>query len=792
MEIDVEKQKKALLKTQKLLQQEEQKRQAKRIHKLVADLEAGNNEVLSNDGFMEKLPSLLVDYCKKDTCDKAVKLFEKLGQCVASDSKKIRERALMALSLCLAQLSDQQQPDLTKMVSQILLTWLQTETEYLSVCTSICKQIQEYGVQLLQEGMLQECYPLLEVFSRIQSGDLEKTNAIRSVVCRAQDAMAVEYILEELTLVILHGRGKRREQAELILTNLGNKATIHLLDKLLACNEREDRLRLVGIIPATGNVTVAVLQEYLQKKLPWYGIRNILLIITAIDDPELVPLIMPFLSHEDLRIQQQVLDCITEIVEDNLSEYLVKALPVVDDSLKVELVSYLGQLGDSNAIEAFLDLLGKRDSFSLEVRDDLLRKLAIQIRLSDSQRAINLLKMIEEERRETANIKTDPVLRTVMQSLQVLEERQKSCVVTTLEEDSQNPEQGMLPNEDISFDNDPEGKTAAYQKVHFINIQVGELLGKGKTSEASKLLYDRCLLAAEEKDFITAEILRDRILEVDPNALSDIISAGEIIEERRSSSIASSHVSIWQELYDSLTTEEFNALYYSLEARDYATGAIVVEEGEDIPVLFFVNSGQVGMTCKPDQEEIFLKRVGPGEIIGCGPFFDVSVWTVTLTALSRANIHILDREKFIELLASFPALEPCLANYCQKTDNVPQLLSMSNEDRRRAVRYPYTRIVKHTLLDKYGTVIMRSFKGEIIDISTSGLSFSIRISKKENARLMLDRGIKTVLPVSGGKTYETTGKIVAVRYKQQEETDYSVHVKFTEAIAEDMLKRILQ
>ena len=38
MEIDVEKQKKALLKTQKLLQQEEQKRQAKRIHKLVVPL----------------------------------------------------------------------------------------------------------------------------------------------------------------------------------------------------------------------------------------------------------------------------------------------------------------------------------------------------------------------------------------------------------------------------------------------------------------------------------------------------------------------------------------------------------------------------------------------------------------------------------------------------------------------------------------------------------------------------------------------------------------------------------
>ena len=64
----------------------------------------------------------------------------------------------------------------------------------------------------------------------------------------------------------------------------------------------------------------------------------------------------------------------------------------------------------------------------------------------------------------------------------------------------------------------------------------------------------------------------------------------------------------------------------------------------------------------------------PGEIVGVGPFFDVSVWTVTLTAMSAVKVQILEREDFLKLLLQHPGLESSLADFCRRSDKIPELL----------------------------------------------------------------------------------------------------------------------
>ncbi len=795
MEIDTDRQKEAQKKAKALLAKEEQTRAERRLIQLLANLEEGNIDVLLNDELMEKLPTIITDYCQAGDRDKARVLFEKLGECACNENKNMRERAVMALSFCYSGLNLEQHPDLIEDVSGILLRWLRVETEFLSALDIVCKQLQESAIRMLEEGLWKQCRVLLEVFYQVQSGIIKKNNAIRSVVCKAQEGIATDYILEELTLVTLRGRGERRQQAELLITHLGRKAATHLLDTLLTCNEKEDRLRLVGLIPAMGNVSIDVLKESLQKNLPWYGIRNIILMITAMDDQELVPLIMPFLDHEDIRIQQQVLDCITEVVSTNMGGYLLAALPIVDDSLKVGLVSYIGLLGETEANDVFLDLLGQRDHFDDEVRDELLQKLAIQVRLSDSIRAVNLLTMLAEERSVKFDQETDPVFLAVDQSLQILRPRFKLDKTDEKKEESKSMKEdeavAISDDTEVFFDGDPAPQNLAYQKVNVINEEVTRLLGKQQVAEAGQYLYKECVAAAEEKDFEAASMLRDRILEVDPNAIAEVIQAGEKIEEERSSSLSSSHITIWQDIYDSLGTEEFNALYHALQPMEYDTGEVIVEQGAISPELYFINSGEVRLSCWRDKDEIFLKRIGAGEIMGAGPFFDVSVWTVSLTTLSKTTIHILERKNYLELREQYPGIKSCLLDYCHKTDTVPELLRMSGEDRRRSVRYPFSLIVKHALLDRFGNASMKSFKGEIADLSRSGLSFYIRISRKENARLMLGRGIKTLLPVPGKEPVTIIGQVVAVRFQHYGESDYSVHVQFAEPIAASVIKSVV-
>lgn len=531
-----------------------------------------------------------------------------------------------------------------------------------------------------------------------------------------------------------------------------------------------------------------VLKEYLKKDLPWYGTRNIILMITAINDPDLIPLTLPCLEHKDIRVQQQVIDCIREVAGEKKKDYLLSALPLVSDELKDQLVVQLGQLGGEDTSEVFLDLLADRESFAPHIRDELLKKIVINLRLCHSVRAVNLLNMLIEERKEIYDPNSDSVVEIAQQTLHFLNSRFGRDEVEETEEIVEEEE----IEEEVIFDQDPLSKNRAKRNLHRVNEEVTVLLGKGKVSEASLLLYEKSIEAAKEKDFDSAEMLRDRILEVDPNALTEVIRAGELIEEERSSAISSHHLSIWQDLYDALTTEEFNGLYYILDEKDYHPGDVIVEQGKSLSNLYFINSGQVRLSCQRGREEIFLKRVNPGEIIGASPFFNVSVWTVTLTALTKAQVHILEREKFLELLEQFPGLESCLHDYCTRLDTVPELIKMSGADRREAARYPMSLLVKHTLLDQYGNPGKRSFKGELADISTGGLSFFIRISRKENARLLLGRGLRTSITLGQGEVVNCYGQIVAVRFQQYVESDYSVHVQFREPKESGLIKKIVR
>jgi hypothetical protein len=93
---------------------------------------------------------------------------------------------------------------------------------------------------------------------------------------------------------------------------------------------------------------------------------------------------------------------------------------------------------------------------------------------------------------------------------------------------------------------------------------------KQENKEAAlKLIFDLIERCVQEKDFAEAETLRDRIYDVDPMALNEIIRSGEIIEEAKSESIDEGHRNIWSKLYSTLTTEEANALYFAMKERTY-------------------------------------------------------------------------------------------------------------------------------------------------------------------------------------------------------------------------------
>jgi CRP-like cAMP-binding protein len=307
---------------------------------------------------------------------------------------------------------------------------------------------------------------------------------------------------------------------------------------------------------------------------------------------------------------------------------------------------------------------------------------------------------------------------------------------------------------------------------------------------AVKLLFDLIVTYAKKKDFPKAEMLREKLYEVDSMALNEIVRSGEIIEEEKSESIDRDHLVIWSNLYDTLSEEQANALYYAMKEATYDIDETIFKQGERNSNLYFINQGQLKLVYRDEERDVLLKTLGTGHIAGEDTFFFESVCTTSMITLSRVKLNFLEKDTLLKWRDEFPGLEPRLQEYCLKFKRVRDLLKAKNLDRRNQKRVRLSGKGMIQLLGAFGKPLGRAFKGELSDISIGGLSFTIRITKKENARLLLGRkmNIKFVIPLGTSKQkIDKNGTVIGVRSHPFD--DYSIHIKFDELLDKKILLR---
>ena len=319
--------------------------------------------------------------------------------------------------------------------------------------------------------------------------------------------------------------------------------------------------------------------------------------------------------------------------------------------------------------------------------------------------------------------------------------------------------------------------------------QIFQLAAKGDSDVAKKQLFDLVVACARKKDFYNAERLRERIYEIDPMALMEIIQSGDIIEEEKSGAISKDHVEIWKNLLSALSSEEFNALYHEMEERTYRPEEIIVAQGAKNDELFFINQGSVRVTYTGGEKELFFKNMGKGEIVGEN-FFNASIWTVTLTAQQQTSISVLKLESLAGLEQRIPGIESRLIDYYSRSSDIYAELKKKGMDRRVHERYRVERKIQLQIVDDKEK-ILSSFIGVLTDISMGGLSFYVRITKKENIRLLLGRNIKIIIPVTNLPDTVLRGMVIGVQVFDLVLSDYSVHVKFNTELERNQLKSLV-
>ncbi len=318
-----------------------------------------------------------------------------------------------------------------------------------------------------------------------------------------------------------------------------------------------------------------------------------------------------------------------------------------------------------------------------------------------------------------------------------------------------------------------------------------EYIRQKDTDGACRLLFDLIVEYAREKDFKKAEALHERLYEVDPMALTEIVRSGEIIEEEKTQSLDREHLDIWSDLYGDLSTSEGNALYYSMKTKIFEAGEPIMEQGRLNSRLYFINKGEVKAIYNQEGKEVIFQTLGMGDVVGQDPFFSATVCTVSMIALGSVKVNYLETDVLKKWKTDAPALESKLFDYCIKHDRIKKALEAKKIERRADRRVAVSGKVVFQLLDKSGKSLGQG-RGALMDISAGGLSFLIKSSKKESIRMLLGRRVQVIFDLwlknQNVRKIVQEASLIAAQPLLFDE--YSLHAKFSIKWAQKMIDDI--
>lgn len=308
-----------------------------------------------------------------------------------------------------------------------------------------------------------------------------------------------------------------------------------------------------------------------------------------------------------------------------------------------------------------------------------------------------------------------------------------------------------------------------------------EFAAQGRTADALKLAFNLIIQYAQRKNFLKAEALRDRLYDIDPMALNEIIKSAEIIENEKSGSIDENHKVVWVRLYETLNTEEANALYYALKSNErmYEPDEAVFRQGDKDSQLYFISGGQAKLFYTQSQAERLITTLSGGSVAGAESFFNISVCTTSLVTLSRVRINFLTPDVYARWQTELPTLATKLRHFCDLQSSAVNMMKEKGINRREHQRFKVEIPMKYQILKFSGEPLGREFKGDMSDISLGGLSFFIKTANKQQALLLLGRRLKVRFGSIATET-ERSGIITGVINHLF--SDYSIHMKFDKPV----------
>jgi CRP-like cAMP-binding protein len=744
MEIDKDKQVHALEKAKSIISDAEKERENTRVEKGVQMLMQGKLDALYNDELVENLASYILNKYILDEKKEAKEVLEKLGESLCSPDVDIRERTLMIFSVFSEIIIEEDFKEFQEILPGMLVEWLRNEDEFIAGFEFVCSQLEKIILEMLYNEQWQDLASHIHVLHQITTREIVKSNLIRGMTAKVHENLAEPDILDKLVTVYLDENDERREVAENLLIHFGRFSALFLVQKMIYCASKEGRFALIELIPRVGEVSVPVLIECLEDDPQWFVIRNIILIISRLEDAELYSVAEPYLTHNDIRIQQQVINCIERLGGSQMRKRLITALMQVNDDLKGQIIQQLAQFEDDDVGEAFLNLLENRKDIARNVQDDIVLKLCIRIKLFPSKRVIFCLRDLVQERQGRYGAKDRIVLEASSSLLALGAESEE----TALEPDEKHPAPPI--DEAISAENLLAEVTEDQEETLFSSDEMDSFsIGADITeSLAGSITQDDEDLLRKRGEKTTCQTSQDQ------------------------------HLIIWSKLYEQMSSDEADKFFTLLKPMNYQANEEIVVRGDSVTNMFFIDNGFAGLSYNGDQGEILLTSLQTGELIGSEGFIQDLKWTISLSTQTDLQVRILEQDSFRKLTKLFPDFSQKLQYYCNHYDVIPYLINLTEDNAKEPVGEDITVDGMSLFHDSSGSVIEDAVVGSLQYIARGGYCFTLPFVHPDNAQTILGRQVSSEVTLNDGSEKKCFGVIAGAGSHSQDDQVIFVYVKF--------------
>lgn len=747
MDVDKEKQARAMAKAKQSLLQAEIKREEARLNQAIALFLQEKFDILLNDEFVQNLAPHILKLYRGDQRKTAISLLDKLEKSICDKSVQVRERSLMVMMILSEQVYLNNIRELSAIVARISANWLYFESEFIAGFEPVCLKLQRIVIEMLSTEQWYEVEQLIVTMNKISNKTLAKNNLIQGVVARVHDNLADPEVLDVLANAYLSESSQRKDVVENILINMGRQGTRFLLQKLAHSNEKDERLALVDLIPRIGKVGVPLLISCLDDQQPWYVTRNIIMIVSRLGDDALFNEVKPHLAHQDIRVQQQVLNCIEVLGGEQMKDRLLEALGLINDELKAHLVDLLVQFQGPEIEEALLDLFEQHQEFSSHVHDFLIAKLCSRIVAYPSSRAIQNLLQLIEDRKERYGA-SDSLVRTASDALQKIEQNAsgEKGFSQSLEESQVNP---LIEEEVLAqIPADPNDFSDAFTDGGLSDIFVETL--------TDTLTSDQPAPPAEERSTIfETHLSQDH------------------------------HLMVWSAFYERLDTDEANTLFKILIPQTLEAGEFVVQHGDQLTDLVFIDHGYGDIKIPEPSGNLVFAPVQGGEVFGSDGFFSDHPWPLTIQAKTEIQVRLLKKEQFLEIQDTVPGLKEKLADFCRLYDVLPLLIRGAIVDAPGSAGQDIAIHSSFPFSDSEGKSINNGVSGSLSLTSHGGFNVVAPYTNIDNVSLCVGHQVSAELAFKDGSQQTCFGLIAGGGIYDSSQECLHLHIKLYHPLAEE-------